>query len=111
VSPEGLNITTTPYALTSSGTTPSFLPISHFLGDTLTPAFGETAGFTYDLKDIPGINESIQSELLELGYTSVEQIARWGRADVRAVSALLEVDQNKIEEEWVAGARFILSIR
>ncbi len=75
---------------------------------TLMP--GITA-IQFDIKDIPGINGAMEKELFDLGYTSVEQIARWGRADVRAVSASLGVDQQKIEDEWIAGARLILSIR
>lgn len=110
ISPAGLTIVDSPYDLSPSHSAPAFQPISHFLSDSLTTTFTDSSIIHYDLKDIPGINESIQHELYELGYTSVEQIARWGRADVRAVSALLEVDQQKIEDEWIAGARFILSI-
>ncbi len=110
ISPEGLTIVDSPYSLSPSHSAPTFQPISHFLSDTLTTTLSDSSIIQFDLKDIPGINESIQHELYELGYTSVEQIARWGRADVRAVSALLEIDQQKIEDEWIAGARFILSI-
>ncbi len=70
-----------------------------------------TSTVQFHVKDIPGIDGALEKELHDLGYTSVEQIARWGRADVRAVSANLGVDQQIIEDEWIAGARLILSIR
>ena len=90
---------------------PEYQPLSFFLDNAVTTTAPQRPRYHFDLKDIPGINDSLQSELYALGYTSVEQIARWGRADVRAVSALLGVDQQQIEEEWIEGARLILSIR
>jgi len=81
------------------------------LGDAVQALISSTKSIQFDVKDIPGINGAMEKELHDLGYTSVEQIARWGRADVRAVSATLGVDQQILEDEWVAGARLILSIR
>lgn len=95
----------------AGSTPPEYQPLSYFLGENITSTAVDTSPIEFDLKDIPGINTTIQNELYALGYTSVEQIARWGRADVRAVSALLGVEQYKIEEEWIEGARLILSIR
>ncbi len=114
----------TAYTANSSDTL-SYQPLSSFLGSStlerndlpntasseLATLLPEPATLEFDIKDIPGINSAMEKELFELGYTSVEQIARWGRADVRAVSATLGVDQQKIEDEWIAGARLILSIR
>lgn len=106
----------------SNSDTLSYQPLSTYLsGSTLnsnntvdsnvaTLLPGVTA-IQFDIKDIPGINSAMEKELFDLGYSSVEQIARWGRADVRAVSATLGIDQQKIEDEWIAGARLILSIR
>ncbi|MFK7846395.1 MAG: hypothetical protein AB8G77_13940 [Rhodothermales bacterium] len=110
----------------SNSDTLSYQPLSTYLtgstlnGNAITSSMDTTdvatlmPGVTtiqFDIKDIPGINGAMEKELFDLGYTSVEQIARWGRADVRAVSATLGVDQQKIEDEWIAGARLILSIR
>lgn len=95
---------------------PTYKPLSHFLDST-----GELAMFPqigYDdheshsrLTAIPGISKEIEQELYDLGYSSVEQIARWGRADVRAVSADLGIEQHLIEDEWIANARLILAMR
>ena len=109
----------------STSDTLTYQPLSAYLSDsaydegpmgdglqaeisTLVP---NTTSVQFHVKDIPGINSAMERELYDLGYTSVEQIARWGRADVRAVSANLGVDQQIIEDEWIAGARLILSIR
>ncbi len=114
----------TAYTANSSDTL-SYQPLSTFLGSSsleqnnlpntasseLATLMPEPTTIEFDIKDIPGINSAMEKELFELGYTSVEQIARWGRADVRAVSATLGIDQQKIEDEWIAGARLILSIR
>lgn len=123
-----LESTTQPLAsvyATSSSDELSYQPIATYLGDTtlsddsfnntveneISTLLPGTTSIQFDIKDIPGINVAIERELYDLGYTSVEQIARWGRADVRAVSATLGVDQQLIEDEWIAGARLILSIR
>ena len=90
---------------------PEYQPLAHFLGNTTTTAGIDSSTYQFDLKDIPGINDTLKNALHHLGYTSIEQIARWGRADVRVVSASLGIEQQKIEEEWIEGARLILSIR
>ena len=109
----------------SSSDTLSYQPLSAYLSDSgynetqmgdglpadVTTILQNTSTVQFHVKDIPGINSELEKELYDLGYTSVEQIARWGRADVRAVSANLGVDQQVIEDEWIAGARLILSIR
>ena len=86
-------------------------PQSNNMVSEITTLIPGMTSIHFDVKDIPGINGETEKELYEMGYTSVEQIARWGRADVRAVSATLGIDQQKIEDEWIAGARLILSIR
>ena len=88
---------------------PQYKPLSHFLENALTNVHN-SAKETLELKDIPAIDDDLEKDLLDLGYHSVEQIARWGRADVRAVSALLGVEQQIIEEDWIEGARLVLSI-
>ncbi len=110
---------------------PTYQPLSHYLQEdteavTLESVYGASDGMMEDgmmeatavandtddkLTAIPGITPGIERELLDLGYTSIEEIARWGRADVRAVSAGLGVAQHLIEEGWVASARLILSLR
>ncbi len=80
-------------------------------GTNLSTLIPGASTIEFEITDIPGINSAMEKELIDLGYSSIEQIARWGRADVRAVSATLGIDQQKIEDEWIAGARLILSIR
>ncbi len=109
---------------TETNDTLSYQPLSTYLGDStlnsetinnfdtnLSTLISGTSTIEFEITDIPGINSAMEKELQDLGYSSIEQIARWGRADVRAVSATLGIDQQKIEDEWVAGARLILSIR
>lgn len=109
-----------PVYTASASDTLSYQPLSSYLGeDESIHAYGNTLStlipgsntIAFEITDIPGINSAMEKELLDLGYSSIEQIARWGRADVRAVSATLDVDQQEIEDEWIAGARLILSIR
>ena len=94
---------------------PTYKPLSHFLesADDVAVADGPDSEYASlsQLTIIPGVTEEIERELQNLGYHSVAQIARWGRADVRAVSSNLEMDQQVIEEEWIANARLILAIR
>lgn len=94
---------------------PTYRPLSHFLESSEEVATIEESiqgeDNLQELTVIPGITNQIQRELHELGYHSIEQIARWGRADVRAVSGRLEMDQQVIEEVWVANARLILAVR
>jgi predicted flap endonuclease-1-like 5' DNA nuclease len=92
----------------SGDSMPEFRPLSFYLNGKQE---GAPAGAgDHPLSEMPGMDASMQLALRELGYTSVEQVARWGRADVRAVSALLGVDQRLIESDWVARARRLLSI-
>jgi hypothetical protein len=98
------------------GIKPSYKPLSHFLGsNTKLNTFSDTVLETVDsaesLTVIPGVSKEIAKELYNLGYSSIEQIARWGRADVRSVSADLGIDQQLIEEVWIANARLIISVR
>ena len=99
---------------------PTYQPLAHFLTDStplgvLSQTQIQAPNFVQDLAHalplIPGISRQIEEDLHELGYTCIEQIARWGRADVRAVSADLDVDQQRIEEEWVAHARLLMRLR
>ena len=90
---------------------PTYQPLSHYLDEPSNVLILQDTDIVHDLTSIPGITLNIQENLYELGYTCVEQIARWGRADVRAVSANLGIDQHQIEEQWVASARLILSLR
>lgn len=94
---------------------PTYKPLSHFLESADDVAVmddsNQTADNLHELTVIPGITRQIEQELHNLGYQSIEQIARWGRADVRAVSASLEMDQQVIEEVWIANARLLLAIR
>ncbi len=120
---EPFSVMTGSFETSSSDSTVSYQPLSTYLGEggedisfrnassDVAMLIPEISSLQFDIKDIPGINGAIEKELFELGYSSVEQIARWGRADVRAVSSTLGIDQQKIEDEWIAGARLILSIR
>ena len=101
---------------TSKSKKPTYKPLSHFLDSSEEIAIYNNLGYDErgngsELTAIPGISKEIEQELYSLGYSSLEQIARWGRADVRAVSAGLGIDQHLIEEEWIANARLILAIR
>ncbi len=86
---------------------PEFRPLSFYMAES-RPSHASSAG--HPLSEIPGLDARIQHALIDLGYTSVEQVARWGRADIRAVSAILGVDQGVIEGTWIANARSVLSI-
>ena len=107
---------TTSYSQPILNYKPTYQPLSHFL-DTSSDVIivDESSSFEYDIQYdltvIPGISKHIEQGLHELGYTCIEQIARWGRADVRAVSADLGVEQQRIEDEWVASARLIMSLK
>ena len=100
----------------NKGYIPTYKPLSHFLGsEKEVGLFNESILEELDeqgeLTVIPGISKELEHELYNLGYSSIEQIARWGRADVRAVSANLGIEQQLIEEVWIANARLILAIR
>ena len=100
----------------SSGYKPTYKPLSHFLpGDPEVTLYSDSdfqeIETTNELSSIPGISQELAQGLETLGYSSIEQVARWGRADVRAVSADLGIDQQIIEEEWIANARLLLTIR
>ena len=90
---------------------PTYQPLSHYLETPSDVVILDDYDIQYDLTVIPGITKAIEEELRVLGYTCIEQIARWGRADVRAVSAVLDVEQQQIEEQWISNARLILSLR
>ncbi len=83
---------------------PAFRPLSYYL---------ETNGVAFPtehpISELPGLDDGLQRALRQLGYTSIEQVAQWGRADVRAVSAMLGIDQRLIEDGWVPSARQLLS--
>ncbi|MBX2821451.1 MAG: hypothetical protein KTR29_17275 [Rhodothermaceae bacterium] len=98
------------------GIKPIYKPLSHFLeSNTDLNDFSGTVLEKVDageaLTVIPGVSKELAGELYSLGYSSIEQIARWGRADVRSVSADLGIDQQLIEEVWIANARLIMSVR
>lgn len=86
---------------------PEFRPLSFYMAES-RPSQGASGG--HPLSEIPGLDARVQHALIDLGYTSVEQVARWGHADIRAVSAILGVDQGVIEGTWIANARSVLSI-
>ena len=107
---------TTSYSQPITSYKPTYQPLSDFLDTSPDVIISDESRSTdydiqYDLTVIPGISKQIEHGLHELGYTCIEQIARWGRADVRAVSAGLGIEQHRIEEEWIANARLIMSLK
>jgi|GEM_PF-5825958 len=98
------------------GIKPIYKPLSHFLDsntklNNFSDSVLEAVDSSESLTVIPGVSKELARELYNLGYSSIEQIARWGRADVRSVSADLGIDQQLIEEVWIANARLIMSVR
>jgi predicted flap endonuclease-1-like 5' DNA nuclease len=91
----------------SGDSMPEFRPLSFYMAESRP--FHPPAT-VHPLSEIPGLDARIQHALIDLGYTSVEQVARWGRSDVRTVSAILGVDQGVIESTWIANARSLLSV-
>ena len=107
---------TTSYSQPILNYRPTYQPLSHFLDTSsdiiiVDESTSNDYDIRYDLTVIPGISKHIEQGLHELGYTCIEQIARWGRADVRAVSADLGIEQQRIEDEWIATARLIMSLK
>ncbi|MEZ4698997.1 MAG: hypothetical protein R2834_01605 [Rhodothermales bacterium] len=90
----------------SGDSVPEFRPLSFYIEKPRL----DLHGGAHPISEIPGMDLHVQRALTELGYTSVEQVAQWGRADVRAVSALLGVDAGLIESKWIANARMLLSV-
>ncbi|MDZ4702187.1 MAG: hypothetical protein SH809_20925 [Rhodothermales bacterium] len=88
----------------SGDSMPEFRPLSFYMMESSQASAGHT------LAEIPGLDARLQHALNDLGYTSVEQVARWGRADVRTVSAILGVEQGVIEGTWIVHARTLLSV-
>ena len=98
------------------GMKPMYKPLSHFLESSselndISDTILDKVDSGESLTVIPGVSKELANELYRLGYSSIEQIARWGRADVRSVSANLGIDQQLIEEVWIANARLIMSVR
>lgn len=90
---------------------PEFQPIDKFLnsGPISQNSTTVTKLIKGSLEDIPGLTTAMVQELRRLGYSSIEEIASWGKADVRAVSALLDIDQSLISNTWVPNAQSMMS--
>ena len=90
---------------------PEFQPIDKFLNSGPISQNNTTVTklIKGSLEDIPGLTATMVQELRRLGYSSIDEIASWGKADVRAVSALLDIDQSLISNTWVPNAQSMMS--
>ncbi|CAN5473140.1 hypothetical protein BH23BAC4_BH23BAC4_02390 [soil metagenome] len=61
-----------------------------------------------DLTVISGIDSLLQEELAKIGVHTLDEIARWSRADARRVAIELEVSEADIMNRWIFEAQSAL---
>ncbi|HYE95727.1 MAG TPA: hypothetical protein VD962_05925 [Rubricoccaceae bacterium] len=61
-----------------------------------------------DLTVVSGIDQSVQQKLYALGVVSLDEMARWSRADARRISASLDVPEDTIMHQWIFEAQSVL---
>ena len=61
-----------------------------------------------DLTLISGIDPAIQGQLYGLGVTTLDDMARWSRADARQISAAVGVPEEIILDQWLFEAQSLL---
>jgi predicted flap endonuclease-1-like 5' DNA nuclease len=66
---------------------------------TLTPAGGD------DLTRMRGIGKALQAQLNGLGINSFEQIAQWGKEDIKEFAAKLALKDRIRRDNWVTQAK------
>ncbi|HLT47047.1 MAG TPA: hypothetical protein VK002_07450 [Rubricoccaceae bacterium] len=61
-----------------------------------------------DLTVISGITPELQQQLYAAGITTLDEMARWSRADARRISGLLDVPEEVIMHQWIFEAQSVL---
>lgn len=101
----------TPYAAAPSGDGAARLPAEtpHGAQSVAAEAPPARPDGAEDLTVLPMIDAERQAVLYGLGVHTIEDIARWGRADARRVAAAFRsVSEDTILNEWVFAAQSVL---
>jgi predicted flap endonuclease-1-like 5' DNA nuclease len=61
-----------------------------------------------DLTVITGLTPALQEALYGVGVTTLDEMARWSRADARRISSLVGVPEEVIMHQWIFEAQSVL---